>query len=133
MTLTLRLTAGVMLAAALVFSFRSTAAVANAAPPITVSNCEVLQAGPFRASGLRIAYHNTASIIATKVKFLVDYRGQRDLVVDTGSFAPGVKIAHDFSDFSGMVWEGPTPDHCRPIWVKFADGSIWQASTAPSQ
>jgi hypothetical protein len=107
------------------------AAQSSAASPIKVTNCQVLQAGPFRASGLELNYVNVATQAATKIKFFVDYRGQRNLVVDTGTFSPGVKISHQFNDFSGMVWEGPTPDHCRAVWVKFADGSLWQAPPPP--
>ena len=102
-------------------------------PPISITGCVVQQAGPFRASGIQISYKNTYHLAATKVKFFVDYRGQRDIIVDKGTFSPGTKISHGFEDFSGMVWEGPTPDYCLPIYVKFSDGSIWEINTSQRQ
>ena len=114
-----------------VLAHRSSAAAATMTPPpVIITSCVVQQEGPFRAGGIQISYKNTYSIAATKVKFFVDYRGQRNIIVDKGTFSPGVKISHQFMDFNGMVWEGVTPDYCLPIYVAFSNGASWQISTA---
>jgi hypothetical protein len=97
--------------------------------PIVITSCVIQQAGPFRTSGIQISYKNNYSVAATKVKFFVDYRGQRDIIVDKGTFSPGVKISHEFEDFSGQVWEGSTPDYCLPVYIKFQNGALWEVSS----
>jgi len=117
-------------AAVAVAAISSPSAQAAMTPsPIVITACVIQQAGPFRTSGIQISYKNTYTSPATKVKFFVDYRGQRDIIVDKGTFSPGVKISHEFEDFSGQVWEGSTPDYCMPIYIKFENGSIWEVSS----
>ncbi|HTW85563.1 MAG TPA: hypothetical protein VMD91_15945 [Candidatus Sulfotelmatobacter sp.] len=117
---------------------------AQAPAPIAVTSCTVLQYQPVRAhpfwnpwfvppngspytDGLQITYVNRSSQPATRVAFLVNYRGAVEHVVDEGTFSPGVSITHTFGQFNGYAYLGPRPNVCRPVAVRFADGSIWRA------
>lgn len=84
-------------------------------------------AGAPVTDGIRIDYKNTARKVADRVAFGVDYRGQRDVIVDTGTFSPGVSINHTFGEFSGLSYLGNRPNSCRVLSVRYKDGTIFRA------
>jgi|SRR5579872_1172687 len=79
--------------------------------------------------GLRIQYVNRSNKTANRVLFLVDYRGDRERVVDAGTFSPNVTIDHTFGQFTGDAYLGPKPNVCRAVAVRFVDGTFWRASS----
>ena len=117
--------------------------------PISVRSCTVQQyqfatrrqfwyweTGPGRygsvyTDGLKISYVNTSPKVANRVAFLVNYRGDVQHVIDVGTFSPGAGIEHSFGEFSGLAHLGPKPNVCKPIAVRFADGSVWHAPGFP--
>lgn len=72
---------------------------------------------------LAITYRNVGTAPATRVTFAVTYDGQRQRVVDRGTFSPGVQIAHTFATFRGTPFVGRQPTACAVTGARFADGS----------
>ena len=125
------------------------AAAAQSAAPVSITSCTVLRAAPLRPAypnywysyygaqfprhslpitdGLAITYQNVGTAVADRVAFEVDYRGQRDKIVDVGKFSPNVSIAHTFGNFEGLAYLGQTPNSCRVAAVRFVDGHVWHA------
>lgn len=114
-------------------------------PPIQVTSCTILQAPPIDTrpfwnpfgfaplptgipvtDGIQIAFINRSTIVADRVVFVVNYRGEIERIVDAGTFSPNVTIKHTFSNFSGLSYLGPRPNSCRPRIVRFVDGTIWR-------
>lgn len=77
--------------------------------------------------GIRINYKNTSRKVADRVAFGVDYRGQRDVIVDSGTFSPGISIDHTFGEFSGLAYLGNRPNSCRVLSIRYKDGTIFRA------
>jgi len=76
---------------------------------------------------VRIDFENTADSTAREVIFLVnDAAGHQAEVEDTGTFAKGVPIAHDFH--IGKITDGA---RATVVHVELADGSTWDAPLAP--
>jgi hypothetical protein len=123
-------------------------------PPIAITDCSVLQYQPNMArpfwypwparqfegarqfggiytDGLDITYVNKTHKPASRVAFVVDYRGDVEHVVDTGTFSPGVSINHSFGQFTGLAFLGTHPNGCRVAAVRFADGTVWRAHPMP--
>lgn len=144
----LRAVAGGIAVAALAGSLTGAAnAQAGNSPPVTVSDCSILQYVPIErhpfwrpfgpypygsvyTDGIRIAYVDRAAKTATRVAFLVNYRGDVQRIIDIGTFSPGVTIDHQFGQFTGDAWLGPKPNVCRVVAVRYADGSFWHAPAA---
>ncbi len=127
------------------------AARAQQPAPITIKACSIQQyvytpahpfwypwgpIGPFGTpvtDGIRIQYVNTSTKVATRVAFLVNYRGDVEHIVDAGTFSPGVTIDHTFAQYTGQVYQGSNPNQCAPIAVRFSDGTIWRSPTLRRQ
>jgi hypothetical protein len=138
-------TATIAAAAAIALSIGTPAPAGAQAVPVQIQQCTVLQAtrfphhpfwypyGPWYhpgvpvTDGIRIVYVNRGSIPANRVAFYVDYRGDRERIVDVGTFSPGATIDHTFGNFSGDAYLGPRPNVCTVHAVRFADGSAWRA------
>jgi hypothetical protein len=119
---------------------------AQTRPPVVVRSCTILQAarfyhrrfwspwGPTLATGVpvvdgvRIVYVNVGSMAASRVAFLVNYRGDVQHIIDVGTFSPSATIDHTFGNFSGDAYLGSNPNRCVAVAVRFADGSVWRAS-----
>jgi hypothetical protein len=116
--------------------------------PIAITSCSIVQYVPTRAhpfwrpfgpypygsvytDGLRISYVNHGAIPASRIAFLVNYRGDVQHIIDVGTFSPGVSIDHSFGEFSGDAWLGSKPNECRAVAARFADGSVWRATAVP--
>jgi hypothetical protein len=130
--------------AALVASAAVGAVPAPAQPlPIVITSCTMLQAPPSTTrfwypfgptleinapvvDGVRIVYTNKGPVAANRVAFFVDYRGDKQRVIDAGTFAPNVAIDHTFGAFSGDAYLGPKPDACTAVAVRYADGTTWR-------
>ena len=73
--------------------------------------------GPSQAQGTTITFVNTGKAVLKKITFEVKYRSfSADLsrtIDDVGSFAPGVKITHNYDAYRGVSWQGSTPTSCE--------------------
>jgi hypothetical protein len=123
-------------------------AQAPSASPIAITNCSVLryQRDPGRrywypwgfppnqslyTDGVDITYVNNTPKVASRVAFVVNYRGDIQHIVDVGTFSPGVSIDHTFGQFTGDAFLGTRPNTCRVAAVRFSDGSVWRAQPMP--
>jgi hypothetical protein len=73
------------------------------------------------SSNVTISFVNRANVPAKSVEFAVRSGNKTALIVDKGTFAPGVRIDHTFS-------ESPEFDDTSSVSVRavvFADGSTW--------
>jgi hypothetical protein len=112
----------------------SPAALAEAAP-VTISACSITRRPRYRnmtypyplpvTGGLRIAFVNRGTSAAKEIHFRVDYRGESEVISDSGNFAPTTLASHSFENFSDYAYLGPTPNLCAVIFVRFADGTVW--------
>lgn len=124
--------------------------LAKGGSPVKIASCTVLRAAaPVRSyyprywypyyggippqsapvtDGLAITYTNAGPQVADRVAFDVNYRGQRDKIVDVGKFSPNVSIAHTFGNYEGLAFLGQTPDSCHVEAVRFVDGHVWHTS-----
>jgi hypothetical protein len=103
--------------------------------PVRISACEITRRARTRntfnpyplavTGGLHVSFVDLRSVAASEVRFRVDYRGESEVVVDSGMFSPGATISHSFDNFSDYAYLGPRPNLCRVVSVRFADGSIW--------
>ena len=144
------------LAALGVLCSRPNVTAAQTPAPVTISSCTVLRAAPVRPAnpgywypyygnlamprqsvpitdGLAIAYRNVGAVVADRIAFDVNYRGQRDKIVDVGKFSPGITIDHSFGNFEGLAYLGQTPNSCRVVAVRFVDGHVWHAARGRPQ
>jgi hypothetical protein len=118
---------------------------AQPASPIAIQSCTVLEWRPIAdhpfwnpfgvphivvgtpiTDGIEIVYVNTAPVVADRVVFAVNYRGEVERITDAGTFSPNAKIDHTFTNFSGQAFEGPRPNYCRVALVRFVDGTVWR-------
>ena len=133
-----------------VYSLASGSVLAKGGSPVRIASCTVLRAAPpvqpfyprywypyygaippqsaAVTDGIAITYTNAGTQVADRVAFDVNYRGQRDKIVDVGKFSPNVQIAHTFGNYEGLAFLGQTPDSCRVEAVRFVDGHVWQTS-----
>jgi hypothetical protein len=74
---------------------------------------------------------NHTTKVADRVAFAVNYRGDAERVVDTGTFSPGVTIDHQFGQFTGLAYLGTQPNSCRVAAIRFSDGTVWRAQPMP--
>jgi hypothetical protein len=127
-----------------IFSVNASAE-AQGRPPIGITDCTLLQYAPeaqhpfwrpfgpypiesYYADGIRIVYVNHGPLAATRVAFVVNYRGDVQRIIDVGTFSVNVTINHTFGNFTGDAWLGPRPNSCRAVAVRFADNSAWRAA-----
>jgi hypothetical protein len=74
-----------------------------------------------RPGALDVTFRNARKVAATDVFFEVSSNGMYlTNIHDTGSFAPGVSIRHEFPDESYA-----SDQRVKLTRVKFADGSVW--------
>jgi len=125
-------------------------AVAPAAPPIAISSCDVPQWRPAGAfpywrpwdypvlgggvpvtDGITISYTNVSTLVADRVLFAVNYRGDKERIADVGTFSPGATINHTFGQFSGLAYLGSRPNGCRVAAIRFTDGTAWRLHPMP--
>jgi hypothetical protein len=105
--------------------------------PVSISQCSITRRARYRnivspyplpiTGGLRIAYVNHGTTAAKDIRFHVEYRGESEVIVDTGTFSPGALVSHSFDNFSDYAYLGPTPNVCAVVSVRFADGTVWNA------
>jgi hypothetical protein len=105
--------------------------------PIAVDDCHVTTNSyyffarpdqPYVSTrGLAITFRNRGQQPVVDVRFRVNYRGENDVIDDAGSFTPGTKIADQYQQFVNFAYLGPTPNSCRVIFTKSADGTTWTA------
>ena len=90
---------------------------AQAAPTVRVLRCYVyLDPGSGQVGGTVIAFENTGTAPLHRVRFDVAYHTiDNDLVrtvVDAGTFAPGVRIEHQYDEYRGISFYGSEPTSC---------------------
>jgi hypothetical protein len=131
-------------AACAVAAWQAPKAEAQSAPPIAVQSCSIMQAvrsprpwgfwypwpragyAPY-TDGLDISYVNTTNQPIDRVLFVVNYRGDKERIVDVGTFSPNATINHQFGDFIGDAYIGSKPNSCRVAAVRFTNGNVWRA------
>jgi hypothetical protein len=90
---------------------------------------EVSGAEIFTPGQIRLEFHNTAKVPATRVTFEVAAWGMPvDRIDDVGTFADGATIDRTFPNASGLADETVSVAS-----VQFADGSVWQNGYAGPQ
>jgi len=120
--------------AALAFAMPLSASAADSAPgPIVFSfadvRSQVAGAELFTPGSIRVAFHNTAKLPATRVTFEVAAWGVPVARIDdVGTFAQGATIDHVFPNDDGLADET-----ISVAAVQFADGSVWQNDAAAPQ
>ena len=124
------------------FSIGVQRAYAQGAGPIVITRCLVLREpaiamqpfwqpfGPYPfaslyTDGIRITYVSNAAQKASRVAFLVNYRGDIQHIIDVGTFSRGATIDHTFGQFTGDAWLGAKPNACRAVAIRFVDGTSW--------
>jgi hypothetical protein len=99
--------------------------------PIVVSNVNVQPNDETDGSGpgfVSMDFQNTSNMNATEIIFELDVDGARvSRYKDSGSFAPGITVRHSFLNSSSSA-----NAQLNVVKVKFADGSVWAPSFAPS-
>ncbi|HYZ15720.1 MAG TPA: hypothetical protein VE591_04935 [Candidatus Acidoferrum sp.] len=116
-------------------SAEPTPATLSGASPVSITACGITRRARYRnivspyplpiTGGLRIAYVNHGSGPAKEIRVRVDYRGESEVIVDSGTFSPGALVSHSFDNFSDYAYLGPTPNVCAVVYVRFADGTVW--------
>ena len=71
-----------------------------------------------------LTFVNKSKVLATTVKFSVNYGDFTQTIVDKGRFAPGVQIKHAF-EVDSVISKLPNAA-CNVTEVDFADGSVWR-------
>ena len=98
-----------------------------ATAPVVIQYCNIgsPKALSQKVNGLRIGYTNMSHKTASRVQFMVTYRGNTRKVADVGSFAPGKQIVHTFTTFDDTIYGGNAVSKCFVSWVGFLDGATW--------
>jgi hypothetical protein len=125
------------------------AASAQTSPaPIAIASCRIQQYqgvegrrfwypwssrpfGSIYTDGVEISYVNKSPLTASRVVFSVNYRGDIEHIVDSGTFSPGVTINHTFGQFTGDAFLGTRPNSCSVAAVRYTNGSAWRAVPLP--
>jgi len=89
----------------------------QAAPPVRVLTCYVYRdPASGQIGGTVIGFENTGTAPLHRVRFEVAYHTiDNDLVrtvVDAGTFAPGVRIEHQYDEYRGISFDGIDPTSC---------------------
>jgi hypothetical protein len=105
----------------------------SAAGPIALALADVQPqvagAELFIPGAIRVEFHNTAKVPATRVTFEVAAWGfPVARIDDVGTFAQGATIDHIFPNEDGLPGET-----ISVASVQFADGSVWQNDAAAPQ
>jgi len=92
----------------------------------------IVTAGAPVVDGVRIVYVNHRNVAADRVAFVVDYREDRQRIIDVGTFSPNVTIDHSFGNFSGDAFLGSRPNTCAVRAARFVDGTVWRPALPSS-
>jgi hypothetical protein len=103
-----------------------------AAAPINITSCSVSSTpsqvipdtARFWSDNLLITFVNQAPVPATDVRFAVTYKGQTQVLDDTGTFSTGTPITQNLSPSPEPQYDGAAA--CSVQSVTFSDGSTWQ-------
>ena len=135
--------------AAFLAPLRPGAAPAQSASPspIHISSCDVKKVhsqmglGNLFVNGkgynfFNVTFTNTASVMAKRVVFQIEFDKSRYVVGDDGSFAPAQQVTHHLRDHGSDVHAfaragGSGPTACSVLAVTFSDGTSWNAPAQP--
>lgn len=106
------------------------------ASPIQIDYCHVAYSTGLlftkSADGIQIKFTNEGDKTATLIRFGVTLSGNDASIRDVGEFAPNITVDHRFRDFMGsgmrFMFSHEDQPKCRVTFIKFADGTLWQAS-----
>ena len=117
-----------LLAALCVMAVPAAAATKNGSRlGVTIVSCVVNSNGSNLTNGINVVYYNTHDSPATEVDFVVNYRGNKYILIDKGTFSRGSQINHNLANaLTGQPWEGPTPKRCAVQRVYLANGNVLQ-------
>jgi hypothetical protein len=94
---------------------------------VTIVSCVVNSNGSNLTNGINVVYYNTHDSPATEVDFVVNYNGNKYILIDKGSFSRGAQINHNLTNaLTGQPWDGPTPKRCAVQRVYLANGNVLQ-------
>jgi hypothetical protein len=112
-------------------------------PPVAIDDCKLATNVYYifgRADipyvvtrGLSVTFHLREQKNAAEIHFRANYRGEDAVITDVGSFAPGVKVTHQYEQFVNFAYLGLHPNVCRPIFVRYTDGTTWSAPVTRRQ
>lgn len=98
------------------------------AAPITIDAPSFTQtAGKAPRTLLALSFHNTAKAAANEVRFVVQFQGSENVIVDKGMLSPGTPVAHNYIAGVGV----PSPRDASDVavrYVHFTDGTHWGES-----
>jgi len=120
--------------AALALAMPLSASAADSAPSpivLTIADVQPQVIGTERITPglIRVEFHNTANVAATRVTFEVAASGvSLTRIDDVGTFSQGATIDHNFPNEHGLANET-----ISVAAVQFADGSVWQNDDAAPQ
>jgi hypothetical protein len=100
--------------------------ITHAYSPGTVGT-DLEEAPQLVADDVSVQFTNTGSVPATSVRFLIDDGRFTQVIVDKGTFSPGVQIKHDFAIPGGLDTHPNAA--CRVVEVDLANGSVWRAAS----
>jgi hypothetical protein len=116
-----------LLAVAFCIAAIPAAAKNGSAHGVTIVSCVVNSNGSNLTNGINVVYYNTHDSPATEVDFVVNYEGQKYILIDKGNFARGAQINHNLNNsLTGQSWNGPTPKRCAVQRVYLANGNVLQ-------
>jgi hypothetical protein len=108
-------------------------------PPVQINRCVLVYTPTYsqRYSGytagpLYITFTNVSGVPATYVRIGVQTPKRTLSIPQTGTFSPGVKIAHAYSQLDKNLPDyAPRPEpNCTVQSVRFSDGTAWNAPSA---
>lgn len=107
-------------------------------PPVEIDECKLLYTGNWLAgesAGIKMKFTNDSTAVADVVNVHVTANNGESLNIrDVGRFSPGIEITHTYKEGNGHMMFAPMFTHprldCAITSVHFADGSVWQTSTA---
>jgi hypothetical protein len=111
-----------------------------AQPPVRVDSCSLWyrdinygrRSETFTTVGpLNITFTNESSHVVDGIQFAIALPQGVTTINDAGKFSPGVPITHQYGNLNGKQWpyQAKAQPECSVVSVKFADGSVWPATT----
>jgi hypothetical protein len=105
----------------------------SSSPPVAIRSCSTgikISGMLYKTDGnYKIDFVNLDTRNASAIGFVVHLGAQTILIKDEGTFTPGTNVEHRFTNRGGEVATINNPTiSCSLRWVRFADGTRWDAT-----